>query len=68
MKINLKLIKKAGVRTVLLKDWQPRLFDVAVERRAARLGWAYAQRLRPRGTLVLKALSQARTKSRWRLS
>jgi threonine dehydrogenase-like Zn-dependent dehydrogenase len=53
---KLKLIKRAGVRTVLLKDWQPRLFDVVVEATgsAAGLDWALSA-VRPRGTLVLKS-------------
>jgi threonine dehydrogenase-like Zn-dependent dehydrogenase len=53
---KLKLIKKAGVRTVLLKDWQPRLFDIAVEATGSASGLELAlSALRPRGTLVLKS-------------
>lgn len=53
---KLKLIKKAGVRTVLLKDWQPRIYDIAVEATGSASGLELAiSAVRPRGTLVLKS-------------
>jgi threonine dehydrogenase-like Zn-dependent dehydrogenase len=53
---KLKLIKKSGVRTILLNDWQPRLFDVVVEATGSPSGLALAlSAVRPRGTLVLKS-------------
>lgn len=53
---KLALIKKAGVRTVELKDWQPRLFDVVVEATGSASGLDLALgAVRPRGTLVLKS-------------
>lgn len=53
---KLKLIKRAGVRTILLRDWQPRLFDFVVEATGSASGLDLALgALRPRGTLVLKS-------------
>jgi len=53
---KLTLIKKAGVRTVLLNDWQPRLFDVVVEATGSVSGLELALgAVRPRGTLILKS-------------
>ncbi len=52
---KLKLIKRTGVRTVLLEDWKPRLFDVVVEATGSAAGLELAiSAVRPRGTLVLK--------------
>src|SRR5258706_4893038 len=53
---KLALIKRAGVRTVLLNDWQPRWFDVVVEATGSASGLDLALgAVRPRGTLVLKS-------------
>jgi threonine dehydrogenase-like Zn-dependent dehydrogenase len=53
---KLKLIKRAGVRTVLLNDWKPRLFDVVVEATGSAAGLELSMSaVRPRGTLVLKS-------------
>ncbi len=53
---KLDLIKRGGVRAVLLQNWQPRLFDVAVEASGSAAGFELAvTALRPRGTLVLKS-------------
>jgi threonine dehydrogenase-like Zn-dependent dehydrogenase len=53
---KLALIKKSGVRTVLLNDWQSRLFDVVVEATGSAAGLELAlSAVRPRGTLVLKS-------------
>ena len=53
---KLKLIKRTGVRTVLLQDWKPRLFDVVVEATGSAAGMELAiGAVRPRGTLVLKS-------------
>jgi threonine dehydrogenase-like Zn-dependent dehydrogenase len=53
---KLKLIKRAGVRTVLLEDWKPRLFDVVVEATGSAAGLELALgAVRPLGTLVLKS-------------
>ena len=53
---KLKLIKRVGVRTILLNDWQPRLFDVVVEATGSPSGLELAlSTARPRGTLVLKS-------------
>jgi threonine dehydrogenase-like Zn-dependent dehydrogenase len=53
---KLELVKRAGVRTVLLNDWQPRLFDIVVEATGSASGLELALRtVRPRGTLVLKS-------------
>jgi threonine dehydrogenase-like Zn-dependent dehydrogenase len=53
---KLALIKRAGVRTILLKDWQPRLFDVVVEATGSASGLELALgAVRPRGAVVLKS-------------
>jgi threonine dehydrogenase-like Zn-dependent dehydrogenase len=53
---KLALIKKAGVRTILLNDWQAKLFDVVVEATGSASGFELAlSAVRPRGTLVLKS-------------
>ena len=53
---KLKLIKRAGVRTMLLRDWDPKQFDVVVEATASESGLQLAiNAVRPRGTLVLKS-------------
>jgi threonine dehydrogenase-like Zn-dependent dehydrogenase len=53
---KLKLAKGAGVRTVLLADWQPKVFDVVVEASGSPSGFEAAlAAVRPRGTLVLKS-------------
>ena len=53
---KLALIKKSGVRTMLLSDWQPRLFDVVVEATGSASGLELAlSAVRPRGTLILKS-------------
>lgn len=58
---KLALIKKSGVRTVLLTDWHPRLFDIVVEATGSASGLELAlSAVRPRGTLVLKSTIAAR--------
>jgi len=53
---KLALLKKAGVRTIPLNDWQPRLFDVVVEATGSAAGLELALgAVRPRGTLILKS-------------
>jgi threonine dehydrogenase-like Zn-dependent dehydrogenase len=53
---KLALIKKIGVRTVQLDDWQPRLFDIVVEATGSASGLEQALgAVRPRGTLILKS-------------
>ena len=53
---KLKIIKRAGVRTMVLNDWKPRLFDVVVEASGSAAGLELAiGAVRPRGTLVLKS-------------
>jgi threonine dehydrogenase-like Zn-dependent dehydrogenase len=53
---KLKLAKGAGVRTVLLADWKPKLFDIVVEATGSPSGFETAlAAVRPRGTLVLKS-------------
>jgi len=53
---KLALIKKAGVRTILLNDWQAKLFDVVVEATGSPSGFELAlSAVRPRGTLILKS-------------
>ena len=69
MTTNLRLIKKAGVRTILLNDWQPRLFDVVVEATGSAVGIGVGdQRRSAARTLVLKSTIAGITKSRWRRS
>ena len=53
---KLDLIKRTGVRTILLNDWQPRLFDIVVEATGSATGLELAiSAVRPRGTLILKS-------------
>jgi threonine dehydrogenase-like Zn-dependent dehydrogenase len=53
---KLDLIKRTGVRTMLLNNWKPRLFDVVVEATGSAAGLELAiSAVRPRGTLVLKS-------------
>ena len=53
---KLTLSKHAGVRTMQLSDWQPRLFDVVVEATGAASGLELAlSAVRPRGTVILKS-------------
>jgi len=53
---KLAAIRKAGVRTVQLNDWQPRLFDIVVEATGSPSGLELAlSAVRPRGTLILKS-------------
>ncbi len=53
---KLALIKKAGVRTIQLADWQPRQFDMVVEATGSASGLELAlSAVRPRGTLILKS-------------
>jgi threonine dehydrogenase-like Zn-dependent dehydrogenase len=53
---KLELIKRTGVRTMLLNDWKPRPFDVVVEATGSAAGLELAiSAVRPRGTLVLKS-------------
>jgi threonine dehydrogenase-like Zn-dependent dehydrogenase len=53
---KLALIKKAGVRTIQLNDWKPRLFDVVVEATGSASGLELAlSAVRPRGRLILKS-------------
>jgi threonine dehydrogenase-like Zn-dependent dehydrogenase len=52
---KLSLIKRFGVRTALLSDWQRKQFDVVVEATGSASGLQLAMSaVRPRGTLVLK--------------
>jgi threonine dehydrogenase-like Zn-dependent dehydrogenase len=52
---KLRLIKHCAVRTMLLDDWKPKLFDIAVEATGKAAGLQLAMSaVRPRGTLVLK--------------
>jgi threonine dehydrogenase-like Zn-dependent dehydrogenase len=53
---KLAAIKKAGVRTMLLADWQPHRFDVVVDATGSPMGLELAlSAVRPRGTLILKS-------------
>jgi threonine dehydrogenase-like Zn-dependent dehydrogenase len=53
---KLNLIKRCTIRTVLLKDWKPKLFDIVVEATGSASGLQLAlSAVRPRGTLVLKS-------------
>ncbi len=53
---KLALIKKSGVRTLLLEDWKPRACDVVVEATGSASGFALALgAVRPRGALILKS-------------
>jgi threonine dehydrogenase-like Zn-dependent dehydrogenase len=53
---KLNLIKRCAIRTILLNEWTPRLFDIVVEATGAASGLEIAlNAVRPRGTLVLKS-------------
>jgi len=53
---KLKLIKQSGVRTMILDDWKPKLYDAVVEATGSESGLKLAMSaVRPRGTLVLKS-------------
>ncbi|HEY1232698.1 MAG TPA: alcohol dehydrogenase catalytic domain-containing protein [Candidatus Binatia bacterium] len=53
---KLSLLKNVGIRTQLLENWQPRLFDIVVEATGSSSGFELALgAVRPRGTLVLKS-------------
>lgn len=53
---KLALIKKSGVRTVLLDDWKARAFDIVIEATGSASGLKLAlSAVRPRGTLVFKS-------------
>jgi threonine dehydrogenase-like Zn-dependent dehydrogenase len=53
---KLALVKRTGVRTILLDDWKPRFFDVVVEATGSESGLKLAMTaIHPRGTLVLKS-------------
>ncbi|MET0503092.1 MAG: alcohol dehydrogenase catalytic domain-containing protein [Candidatus Binatia bacterium] len=52
---KLKLIKRWGIRTMLLPDWQAKQFELVVEATGSPGGLELAMKaVRPRGTLVLK--------------
>jgi len=53
---KLALLRKTGIRTIALQDWQPRFFDVVVEATGSPAGLELALgAVRPRGTLILKS-------------
>ncbi len=53
---KLALLKKSGVRTIQLNNWQPRRFDIVVEATGSASGLELAfSAVRPRGTLILKS-------------
>lgn len=53
---KLAILKKLGIRTFVLGDWKPRLYDVVVEATGSASGLKMAlEAVRPRGTLVLKS-------------
>ena len=53
---KLAAIRKTGVRTIQLNDWQPRLFDIVVEASGSASGLELAlSAVLPRGTLILKS-------------
>jgi threonine dehydrogenase-like Zn-dependent dehydrogenase len=53
---KLALVKKTGVRTILLDDWKPRRFDIVVEASGSESGLELAlSAVCPRGTVVLKS-------------
>lgn len=53
---KLNLIRRRGIRTVILSDWRPGLFDVVAEASGSASGLELAMSaVRPRGTLVLKS-------------
>jgi threonine dehydrogenase-like Zn-dependent dehydrogenase len=52
---KLKMIKRSGIKTMLLSDWQPKQFDIVVEATGSSSGLQLAMSaVRPRGVLVLK--------------
>lgn len=57
---KLAILRKLGIRALLLSDWKPHLYDVVVEATGSTSGLKMAiDTVRPRGTLVLKStLSQ----------
>lgn len=58
---KLKLVKGLGVKTLLLNNWQARLFDIVVEATGSASGLELAlTAVRPRGTLVLKSTIAAK--------
>jgi len=58
---KLALLKNAGIRTLLLENWQPQAFDVVVEATGSQSGFELAlSAVRPRGTLVLKSTIAAK--------
>jgi len=53
---KLSLLNNVGIRTQLLENWQPSLFDIVVEATGSSSGFGLAlNAVRPRGTLVLKS-------------
>ncbi len=53
---KLNLVKKLGIRTVLLQEWKARKFDIVVDATGSASGLQMALgAVRPRGTLVLKS-------------
>lgn len=55
-KEKIAILKKLGIRTLLLSDWKPHPYDVVVEATGSTSGLKLAmESVRPRGTLVLKS-------------
>ena len=53
---KLKLLKRAGLRTIQIQNWQPKRFDIVIEATGSAAGLELAlSAVRPRGTLVLKS-------------
>jgi threonine dehydrogenase-like Zn-dependent dehydrogenase len=53
---KLAMVKKHGVRTVLLSDWRPQWADIVIDATGSTTGLEMALgAVRPRGTLVLKS-------------
>lgn len=53
---KLAILKRLDIRTFVLGDWRPRLYDVVVEATGSTSGLKMAlEVVRPRGTLVLKS-------------
>lgn len=53
---KLKMVKKLGIRTVLLSDWRRQWADIVIEATGSTTGLETAlSAVRPRGTLVLKS-------------
>lgn len=53
---KLNLVKKLGIRTVLLQEWKARKFDIVVDATGSASGLQMTLgAVRPRGTLVLKS-------------